>query len=86
VILGVNKTDVGRKAPLLEALPLSARTGLGLDRLRGRILHALDLHPRHEPGAPIVFTVRQQRLLQGAAAGKIPLAEARQALLRGPAE
>jgi len=83
VILLVNKVDVGKKKPLLAALPVSAKTGEGLDELRRKILHALEVRPRHDPGAPVVFTSRQERLLKEASLR--PLEEIREALLRGPA-
>jgi tRNA modification GTPase len=83
VILLVNKVDVGKKKPLLEALPISARTGQGLDDLRRKILRALAVNPRHVPGAPVVFTSRQERLLARAASGRMDLDEAREDLFRG---
>jgi tRNA modification GTPase len=83
VILLVNKVDVGKKKPLLAALPVSAKTGEGFDEVRRKILHALEVRPRREPGAPVVFTARQERLLKEAATR--PLEEIREALLRGPA-
>lgn len=82
VILLVNKVDVGKKKPLLAALPVSAKTGEGLDDVRRKILHALEVRPRHDPGAPVVFTPRQERLLKEAASR--PLEELRAELLRGP--
>jgi tRNA modification GTPase len=81
VILLVNKVDVGKKKPLLAALPVSAKTGVGLDEVRRKVLHALEVSPRHDPGAPVVFTARQERLLKESR----PLDEIREALLRGPA-
>ena len=81
VILLVNKADVGKKKPLLAALPISARTGEGVDEVRRKILHALEVRPRHDPGAPVVFTARQEKLLRESR----PLDEIREALLRGPA-
>lgn len=83
VILLVNKVDVGKKKPLLAALPVSAKTGEGLDDVRRKILHALEVRPRHDPGAPVVFTSRQEGLLKEASTR--PLEEIRAALLRGPA-
>jgi tRNA modification GTPase len=85
VILLVNKVDTGKKKPLLEALPISAKTGQGLDEVRRRILHALKVRPEYREGAPVVFTERQQRLLGDAARGQSPLEEVRQALLETPA-
>jgi tRNA modification GTPase len=78
-LLVVNKIDVGSKKPLLEALPVSARTGEGLEELRRRILKALGVKPAYTPGAPVVFTRRQERLLRTAGAS------AKEDLLRGPA-
>ncbi len=84
VLLLVNKADAGTKRPLLHAVPVSARTGQGLDEVRRMILKALEIRPRHAPGAPVVFTGRQQRLLLGAATGRAPVEESRRDLLRGP--
>ncbi len=81
VLLLVNKVDVGKKKPLLAALPISAKTGEGLDEVRRKILHALEIRPRHDPGAPVIFTARQERLLKESR----PIDEIREALLRGPA-
>jgi tRNA modification GTPase len=83
VILLVNKIDAGRKKPLLEALPVSAKTGQGLDDLRRKILHALAVTPRHAEGAAVVFTPRQERLLARASAGRMDLEEAKAELIRG---
>jgi tRNA modification GTPase len=80
VLLLVNKVDVGRKKPLLEALPVSALTGQGIDEVRRRILRALDVEPRHVDGAPVVFTARQEEILR-----TMPADAAREALLHGPA-
>jgi tRNA modification GTPase len=82
----VNKIDVGRKKPLLEAVPVSARTGQGLEEVRRRILHALELRPRHLPGEAVVFTTRQERLLAQAAARRLEIGAVREALLRDPRE
>ncbi|HZE96424.1 MAG TPA: GTPase [Planctomycetota bacterium] len=70
-ILVVNKIDAGNRKPLLEALPVSAKTGRGLDDLRRRILRSLGVSPRHAPGAPVVFTPRQERILARAASGAL---------------
>lgn len=83
VLLLVNKIDAGNKKPLLEALPISARTGQGLEELRRRILHALAVIPRHAAGEPVVFTPRQERLLARAAAGRMEIEEAKHELIRG---
>jgi tRNA modification GTPase len=85
VILLVNKADAGTKKPLLEALPVSAKTGRGLDEVRSRILHALGVKPDYREGAPVVFTARQERILRAASAGRGAVEEARAALLRGEA-
>jgi tRNA modification GTPase len=85
VLLLVNKVDAGSKKPLLEAFPISARTGLGLDEVRQRLLRSLGLRPHHGAGDPVVFTRRQEHLLKAVAGGG-PLEAAREALLRGPAE
>lgn len=85
VLLVVNKVDAGRKRPLLDSIPVSARTGEGLDRVRRKILEALDLRPSRVPGRPVVFTARQQDLLLRAVTGRAPLEEARRGLLRGRA-
>ncbi len=81
VILLVNKADAGRKKPLLEALPVSAKTGAGLDEVRRRILRAIGVAARPAEGAPVVFTARQERLLREVRSGR----DIRQELLRGPA-
>ena len=83
VILLVNKIDAGSKKPLLEALPVSAKTGQGLDALRRKILHALAVVPRHADGEAVVFTPRQERLLARAATGRMGLDEAKAELFRG---
>jgi tRNA modification GTPase len=83
VILLVNKVDAGTKKPLLEALPISAKTGQGLDAVRRKILHALAVTPRHGDGDAVVFTARQERLLARAASGRLDLEEARTELFRG---
>jgi tRNA modification GTPase len=83
VILLVNKVDVGRKKPLLDALPISAKTGQGLDDVRRKILRALAVHPRHVPGDAVVFTPRQERLLGRAATGRMDLEECRGELFLG---
>jgi tRNA modification GTPase len=83
VVLLVNKIDAGNKKPLLEAMPVSAKTGQGLDDLRRRILHALAVNPRHTEGEPVVFTPRQERLLARAASGRMEIEEARRELFLG---
>ena len=83
VILLVNKIDAGNKKPLLDALPISAKTGQGLDAVRRKILHALAVTPRHVDGEAVVFTPRQERLLARAASGRMDLEEARRELFRG---
>jgi tRNA modification GTPase len=83
VILLVNKVDAGNKKPLLEALPISAKTGQGLDALRRKILHALAVTPKHVDGAAVVFTARQERLLARVASGRLDPEEARGELFRG---
>lgn len=82
-ILLVNKIDAGNKKPLLEALPVSAKTGKGLDELRQKVLRALGANPRHEPGEAVVFTSRQERILARAAAGVLAPEAARAELFRG---
>ena len=84
VILLVNKVDVGKKKPLLDALPISAKTGQGLDDVRRKILHALAVNPRHVPGEAVVFTSRQERLLARTASGRMDPEEARRELFLGP--
>jgi tRNA modification GTPase len=83
VILLVNKIDAGNKKPLLEALPISAKTGQGLDAVRRKILHALAVTPRHADGDAVVFTERQERLLARAASGRMDPEEARRELFLG---
>lgn len=79
-LLLLNKVDAGSKKPLMEAFPVSAKTGEGLEELRRRILRALGIRRFPDEGAPAVFTARQERLLRGAGAG---LEEAKADLLRG---
>lgn len=81
-ILLLNKSDVGSKKPLLEALPISAKTGLGLDALRRRIVEALGITRFPEEGAPAVFTPRQERLLKEAQSGRTPLVDVAASLQR----
>ena len=76
VLLAVNKIDAGSKKPLLDALPVSAKTGQGLDELRRRILKSLAVAPSYVEGAPVVFTRGQERLLKRAAAGALDEARA----------
>ena len=64
LILAVNKMDVGKKKPLMPALPISAKTGEGLDELRRKILNSLEIGPPPPPGSPVVFTERQRKLLE----------------------
>jgi tRNA modification GTPase len=82
-ILLVNKIDVGTRKPLLEALPVSAKTGQGLDDLRRRLLRSLGVVPRHVPGEPVVFTPRQERILSRSASGLLAPEGARVELFRG---
>jgi len=83
VILLVNKVDVGKKKPLLDALPVSAKTGQGLEDVRRKILRALAVNPRHVPGQAVVFTSRQERVLGRAATGRMDFEEARRELFQG---
>jgi tRNA modification GTPase len=83
VILLVNKIDAGNKKPLLEALPVSARTGQGIDDVRRRILRSLGVIPRHAAGEAVVFTLRQERLLARVASAGWSPDEARAELFRG---
>ncbi|HEX7900398.1 MAG TPA: GTPase [Planctomycetota bacterium] len=80
----VNKVDVGTKKPLLEALPVSAKTGQGLDDLRRKLLRMLDVGRLPEAGAAVVFTPRQERLLRDLLAGRLALDAAKAALTSGP--
>jgi tRNA modification GTPase len=82
-ILVVNKIDAGAKKPLLEAMPVSAKTGQGLDSLRQRLLRSLGIVPRHVPGEPVVFTARQERILSRASSAVLGPEEARVELFRG---
>jgi tRNA modification GTPase len=81
VALVVNKIDAGSKKPLLDALPVSAKTGRGLEELRKKILKSLGVAPAYAAGSPVVFTRRQERLLKVAAAGALD--DARGELLNG---
>ncbi|MBV8878617.1 MAG: 50S ribosome-binding GTPase, partial [Planctomycetaceae bacterium] len=82
-ILLVNKIDAGNKKPLLEALPVSAKTGQGLDELRRRLLRSLGAGARPAPGEAVVFTARQERILSRAAAGALAPEAARAELFHG---
>ena len=82
VIPLVNKIDAGAKKPLLEALPISAKTGQGLDDLRCRLPRALGITRWPGEGDPVVFTPRQERLLRDLSAGRLDLDAARAELLR----
>lgn len=70
-ILVVNKIDAGNKKPLLEALPVSAKTGQGLEELRRRLLRSLGVVPRHAAGEAVVFTPRQEKILARGASGAV---------------
>jgi 50S ribosomal subunit-associated GTPase HflX len=83
VILLVNKVDAGSKKPLLEALPVSAKTGQGLEDVRRRILRSLGVVPRHVPGEAVVFTARQEKLLARVATGGWEPEAAKAELFRG---
>jgi tRNA modification GTPase len=82
MVLLVNKVDVGAKKPLLEALPVSAKTGQGLQDVRRRILKALDIRSFPAEGAPVVFTPRQDRLLRELSKGRATVEQTRSSLLR----
>lgn len=58
-----NKSDAGGRVPE-GALAVSARSGEGLGALRQAILRSLGLEGDLPSGAPVVFTVRQERLLR----------------------
>jgi len=83
MILLVNKIDAGCKKPLLEALPVSARTGQGLDDVRRRLLRSIGVVPRHVPGEAVVFTSRQERILGRVVAGGLAPEAAKTELFRG---
>ena len=62
-----NKIDLTQGfSPRLPGV--SAKTGDGLERLRRAMLRALGIR-RPDPSAPVVFTRRQQTLLEAFAAG-----------------
>ncbi|MHC4605473.1 MAG: GTPase [Planctomycetota bacterium] len=61
VLRVAGKADLGGDAP---GLPVSAKTGEGLDALRAAILEALGIVPRWEPGAAVVFTQGQKEILK----------------------
>jgi tRNA modification GTPase len=82
-ILVVNKIDAGNKKPLLEALPVSAKTGQGLEDLRRRLLRSIGVTPRHTPGDAVVFTVRQEKILARTASGALAPEAAREELFHG---
>jgi tRNA modification GTPase len=79
-ILVVNKVDAGARKPLLEAMPVSAKTGQGLDELRRRLIRAFGIVPRHVSGQAVVFTDRQARILSRAASGVLTPGAARDEL------
>jgi tRNA modification GTPase len=81
-ILLVNKVDAGSKKPLLDALPISAKTGQGLDDLRRRLLRSMGIVPRRVAGEAVVFTERQERILSRTASGLLELEAARVELFR----
>jgi tRNA modification GTPase len=83
MILVVNKIDAGNRKPLLEALPVSAKTGQGLDDLRRRLLRSLGIVPRHVAGEAVVFTSRQERILLRTASGALAPEAARGELFLG---
>jgi tRNA modification GTPase len=82
MVLLVNKVDVGSKKPLLEALPVSAKTGQGLDEVRRKILRMLDITRFPAEDAAAVFTLRQERHLRDLASGRLGLEEAKASLFR----
>ena len=82
VLTVLNKIDAAGRRPAVEALPISARTGEGVEALRSSILKLLGLAPKTEDGAAVVFTDRQARLLREAAAGSA-IDPVRERLLRG---
>jgi tRNA modification GTPase len=75
-----NKTDLTQGFPPRRP-GVSAKTGEGLDRLRGAMVRALGIR-RPSPGAAVVFTKRQQTLLEAFAAGARQ-AEVRRRLMWG---
>jgi tRNA modification GTPase len=83
MILLVNKIDAGNKKPLLEALPVSAKTGQGVNDLRHRILRSLGVVPRHVPGEAVVFTPRQEGILSRVVSVGLAPEAARAELFRG---
>jgi tRNA modification GTPase len=73
-----NKADLGLPSPWPDALPVSAKTGQGLDDLRRRIVQALGVERFPGEGAAVVFTREQERLLRSSA----PLKAVKDSLLR----
>ncbi|MBI4563617.1 MAG: 50S ribosome-binding GTPase [Planctomycetes bacterium] len=65
-VRAANKTDVPEARAARGEIPISARTGAGLDRLRRAIARALGLRAVR---GPVVFTARQETLLRRAASG-----------------
>lgn len=87
VLAVLNKIDRAPQAPGPPgACRISALTGEGLQELGRRILSALGIDPRHEPGSPVVFTPRQERLLGAVVEGRLEWGAAREALLWGPGD
>lgn len=83
VLTVLNKVDVGCRGWSGEALPVSARTGEGVGEVRRGILEALGIRPAYVPGRPVVFTGRQERLLQAVVQGDLSVGAAREELLVG---
>ena len=80
-LLALTKSDLPSQVSDLhgqEAIPISALTGHGIDRLREAIRQRLVPDGVPDPRGPVVFTERQRALLQSArgaiSAGKLDLA------------
>lgn len=79
----LNKGDLARKNGNLDALPISALRGDGIEKVRQAIPARLGLHPVPS-GAPVVFTRRQVEILkQAPVGGPIPAPFVRE-LLESP--
>jgi tRNA modification GTPase len=70
-LLVQSKSDLGRPA---RGVPVSARTGAGLDVLRAAVIRALDIDLRRDP--PAITNVRHLALVERAHAAMLRAREA----------
>lgn len=71
-----NKVDLA-DCPHKGFIPLSAKTGAGIDKLNNAILSAAGIDPLHDINSPTVFTNRQIQILQSS----IPAEQKKELLL-----